>query len=102
MVRIATVLETICSRQTKIYITLCSHSIFRWDEMAWNVTGEVESNRVDAEEELCVREDVNQNFINHVYCLFTSINFFQIQNVPDKVQCAQSRVVPVHGHLSQV
>ena len=68
MVRIATVLETICSRQTKIYITLlCNHSIFRWDEMAWNSTGEVESDRVDAKEELCVREDVNQNIINHVY-----------------------------------
>ena len=99
MVRIATVLETICSRQTKIYITLCSHSIFRWDEMAWNITGEVESNHVDAKEELCVREDVNQNIINHYSP--PSI-FFQIRNVPDKVQCSQSRVVPVHGHLSQV
>ena len=35
--------------------------------MAWNITGEVESDRIDAEEELCVREDVNQNIINHVY-----------------------------------
>ena len=67
MVRIATVPETICSRQTKIYTTLCSHSIFRWDEMTWNITGEVESDRVDAKEELCVREDVNQIIINHVY-----------------------------------
>ena len=28
---------------------------FSWDEMEWNVTGNVESGIVDSEKELCVR-----------------------------------------------
>ena len=55
----------------------CSHSVFRWDGMVWNITGEVEIDRVDAKEELCVREDVNQNIINHV------INLHQFFSDPE-------------------
>ena len=68
--------------------------------MAWNITGEVESGGVDAKEELCVREDVNQYILKTMLLLL--YQYFQIRNVPGKVQCSQSRVVPVHGHLSQV
>ena len=67
--------------------------------MAWNITGEVESGGVDAKEDLCVREDVNQYILKSMFLLY---QYFQIRNVPGEVQCSQSRVVQVHGHLSQV
>ena len=37
--------------------------------MAWNITGEVESGGVDAKEELCVREDVNQYILKSMFLL---------------------------------
>ena len=64
--------------------------------MQWNVTGEVHTANVDAEEELCAR-------YVHVFWPFLSMYCApQTCTVPGKVQHIRNEVERVHGHVSQV
>ena len=53
MVSVATVLEIISGKEQPHSFVL--YVYFSWDEMLWNVTGNVEIGILDSKEELCER-----------------------------------------------
>ena len=42
-------------------------NVCSWDQMEWNVTGDVTIGTVDADEELCPRYTNNLNYYQHGY-----------------------------------
>lgn len=59
-----TVLETISGTLTKD--VSIDAFCFSWNQMVWNITGDVESGNVDSEEELCERSFIEGDVMSRV------------------------------------
>ena len=83
-----------------------------WDEMIWNITGNVETGSIDSKEELCTRYKQlilyftgSPVVYEHSVYVSTSIscdNCVQLRKVSNKVQHLCLGMVQVYGDVSKV